>query len=62
MKALGLDLGDPRGADIARERHHSDGVGNLGELLKPRDDLALGMLMMFEEDHGDGLSTRLKTR
>src|SRR5450432_2725985 len=55
MKPLGLELGNARGADIACEGHHADGIGDLGELGEPRDDLALGLLVMFEEDHQNTL-------
>ena len=44
VEPLGLELGDPRGADVARERDHADAFGDLGELLEPRDDLALRCL------------------
>jgi hypothetical protein len=51
MESLGLELRDPRRADVPGEGHHADRIGDLGELLEPRDDLALCLLVMFEEDH-----------
>src|SRR5262249_5778613 len=51
MKALSLELGDPRIADVASERPHADAFGDVGELLKASDDLALGLLVMLEQDH-----------
>ena len=62
VEPLRLELGDPRGADVARERDHADGVRDLGELREPRDDLALGLLVMVEEEsseHADQLGDLL---
>ena len=55
VEPLGLELRDPRRADVARQRDHADAIGDLGELLEPRDDLALGLLVMFEKDHENTL-------
>ena len=41
-------------ADVARQGLHADGSATLGELLEAGDDLALGLLVVLEEDHGRG--------
>src|SRR6185295_9021452 len=63
VEPLGLDLRDPRRPDVARERQHPDRVGDLGELREPRDDLALGLLVVLEgEDHGSsGQNTLIRS-
>jgi len=55
VEPLRLELGNPGGADIAGERHHADLIGDVGELREASDDLALGLLVMFEQDHQNTL-------
>jgi hypothetical protein len=49
VEALALQLGDPRGAHVAGQRGHADRVGDVGQLAEPRGDLALGGLVVVEE-------------
>ena len=61
MEPLGFELRDPGGADVTRERHHADGLRDFGELGEARDDLVLGLLVMFEQDRHQNTLINLAT-
>src|SRR5262245_11286768 len=62
MEPLGFELGYAGRADVARERDHPYALGNLGEILESRDDLALGLLVVLEQDHGGSLDQNTEIR